>query len=402
MEKNRISRFFYIVGIVTTIMLISGLIMFAILKISMSESSDFSYDDGPYIVYLNDSTIKTLTVKVNTSDTLILERIISRKDTSEIRNLSGIYTGFNPFEKFQYSNVSEFKAEKIGAISDIHGSYHHFKQLLQSNKIIDDSQNWNWGKGHLVIIGDVLDKGPYVSECLWLIRKLEKQAEAQGGQVHFLLGNHERLVLSGDCNYVNGKYREICKLLSINYNQLFNNDTYWGSWLRSKNIIIKINDNLFTHGGLSELMLNKKYTLTQINKYINDWINASNPATFDEKTRSNLSFIINYFGPLEYRGYYDRNVFNRGQKSTFPEKKIDDITKFYDVTHLIVGHTVVTEVKGLFNNKVIAINTRYPKDDVVNEKSHCQMLIIEDGKYYKADLNGDRYLIFADQVEVIP
>jgi hypothetical protein len=51
----------------------------------------------------------------------------------------------------------------------------------------------------------------------------------------------------------------------------------------------------------------------------------------------------------------------------------------------------------MFSNKVIAINSRYPEDDIVNDKSHCQMLIIEAGKYYLADLNGNRSLLFTDK-----
>lgn len=393
MKNNKISRFFYMVGIFTIITSVIGLVAFTILNISASEPTNFTYNDGPYIFYLNDSTIKTIIIKGNEpSDFTIQEK--TTKNTFVINKFLRIYPEFNPFEKFELSPISDFTAEKIASVSDIHGSFHHFKQLLLANKIIDDSLNWSWGKGHLVIVGDVFDKGLYVSECLWLIKKLEAQSESQGGRVHFLLGNHERLVLSGNYNYISLKYREICNRLFLNYDQLFSNNTYWGKWLRSKSIIIKINNNLFTHGGISEQMLNKKYTLTEINKLFNLWVNTSNPAVFDERKRSDFNFIINYFGPLEYRGYYNINVFNRGQKRSFPKATLDKINQFYNIDHLIVGHTIVREIKSMFNNNVIAINIRYPEDDVVDNKSRCQMLIIEGENYYKADVHGNKRLLF--------
>jgi len=59
-----------------------------------------------------------------------------------------------------------------------------------------------------------------------LIKKLEVQANKQGGKLHLLLGNHERLILDGITQHVDIKYRAICDKLLINYNQLYGSDTY--------------------------------------------------------------------------------------------------------------------------------------------------------------------------------
>jgi hypothetical protein len=398
MKHAGINKFFRIIGIITVILSITGLLAFTSLKVFQSESTSFSFNDGPYIFYLNDSTIKTLEVRQNGDDFNILENTTDIRDTFEIKRQLKLYEDFNPSEKFTFSPTVEYSADKVAAISDIHGSFHHFKNLLYANQIIDDSLNWKWGKGHLVIVGDVFDKGPYVTECLWLIKKLEAQAAKQGGKVHYLLGNHEKLILSGDANYINLKYRNICKQLFVNYSQFFTSDTYWGRWLRSKSIVVKINNNLFAHGGISEQMVSKQYTLKEINKAFNTWINSPNLLTYDLKTRRIFSSVVNYFGPLEYRGYFNKNIFNRGQSSAFPDTTVDKVLKYYNVNHIVVGHTIVRKIKGLFGNKIIAVNNRFPEDDIIDTKSQCEMLIIEEGYYYQAGLDGTKTLLFSDKL----
>lgn len=61
---------------------------------------------------------------------------------------------------------THFQAKKIAAISDIHGQYASMKQLLQTNGIIDTELNWIFGDGHLLIAGDVLDRGG-ISKTRW-------------------------------------------------------------------------------------------------------------------------------------------------------------------------------------------------------------------------------------------
>ena len=95
--------------------------------------------------------------------------------------------------------------ENIVALSDIHGQYELAVEILKNNQIIDEDLNWNFGTGHLVIVGDIFDRGDYVTEVLWLVYELEKQAKAAGGFVHFLLGNHEYMVMHKDLRYIHKK-----------------------------------------------------------------------------------------------------------------------------------------------------------------------------------------------------
>ena len=55
----------------------------------------------------------------------------------------------------------------------------------------------------------MLDRGDDEIAILILLQKLHKQAEAQGGAVYILNGNHEVLNVSGDFRYVTqGAFRE--------------------------------------------------------------------------------------------------------------------------------------------------------------------------------------------------
>ena len=83
---------------------------------------------------------------------------------------------------------------------NIEGNYYSFVNLLIGNKITDNNLNWIYGTGQLVLNGDMVDRGEYVTQVLWLIYKLEQEASAAGGHVHFILGNHEAMNLEGNFN----------------------------------------------------------------------------------------------------------------------------------------------------------------------------------------------------------
>ena len=190
-----------------------------------------NFSDGPYIFISNNK--------------LIEKKILNGKVTSKILEPSRYDTIFTP-QKSMYKNV-----ENIAALSDIHGQYDLAVEILKNNGIIDPNLDWNFGKGHLVIVGDVFDRGPKINEMLWLLYKLEIQAKKKGGRLHFLLGNHEYMVLHKDLRYVHDRYKVSSKLLGLAYDELYSNQTIIGRWLRSKSTIIKINNSIFVHGGVS-------------------------------------------------------------------------------------------------------------------------------------------------------
>ena len=148
------------------------------------------------------------------------------------REIAGTFMQ-GPETRFAFRGV-----DSICAISDIHGEYEKYLALLSSQGIIDENLRWSFGKGHLVVLGDCFDRGDRVTELLWHIFSLEKQAEKAGGRVHLLLGNHEVMILGEDFRYMNDKYRKVENILGVKYQDLYSTQSLLGRWLRQKPIII--------------------------------------------------------------------------------------------------------------------------------------------------------------------
>ena len=395
--KNCLKKTIFIIGTITTVTITVAVLLFVVLKIRNSSEYNFSYNDGPYIFYLNDSTVKSVIAGEDADGECVFsEKNICLNDSAPVNKSAEFFpAGFIPSESFASPGEFEFFSERIAALSDIHGSYNHFKALLRANEIIDDSLSWIWGNGQLVIAGDVFDKGPHVTECLWLIKKLECQAEESGGKVHLLLGNHETYILKGNSEYCDVKYREICDRLFIDYDQLYGRDTYLGKWLRTKTAVVRINKNLFVHGGISDMIIDSRLSVDDINRTLHTWLNSDHLINSGSGFADTVKKITSFLGPLEYRGYYNANPFNRGQSSKYSNQLADSALAYYNAEHIIAGHTIVKEIKGLFDNRIIAVDTAFPEDDVIKKNSDCQMLIIENDNYYKADMNGKRELLFS-------
>ena len=86
---------------------------------------------------------------------------------------------------------------RVVAISDVHGDFAAMTATLQRADILDADRNWSGGDAHLVVVGDLLDRGPDSRNAMDLLIRLEAEAVASGGQVHVLIGNHESMLLTG-------------------------------------------------------------------------------------------------------------------------------------------------------------------------------------------------------------
>lgn len=81
-------------------------------------------------------------------------------------------------------------------VGDLHGHLDVLKRLLHSRLLIDEEDDWTGGGAVVCFMGDLFDRGPDGLGCLRLIQKLEQQANAVGGRVTCLLGNHEILLVA--------------------------------------------------------------------------------------------------------------------------------------------------------------------------------------------------------------
>ena len=334
------------------------------------------YFDGPYISQSKDSLRIQWVERGLPHDTLILktEADIFKRDGLPVVDLQNL--------DFKIEEQSSFeKIDKIVALSDLHGQYDILIQLLKKHKIINDEGHWQYGKGHFVITGDNFDRGDKVTEILWFLFFLQKEAEVAGGKVHVLLGNHEVMVLRGDLRYLNPKYLYTSGVFTQQYHHFFKKGTILGDWIASHNVLTSINQRLFLHGGISPAILNLSLTLHDINTIFREKIIRESSKKI--KDNKKLETLLRKDGPLWYRGYFGVNRLDM--------EAIDIILKRFDQKAIVVGHTSAQKITPHFDNKVIAI------DCSIKNGASGQVLLLENNAMYVGEFDGTRNLIASDK-----
>ena len=201
---------------------------------------------------------------------------------------------------WRFSSVS-----RVVAVSDLHGAYDSAVATLQAADVLDENLAWSGQRAHLVVAGDILDRGAHSRLIADLLMRLEAEAKTAGGRVHVLLGNHEVMNLVGDLRYVadeeyaafadeesaeeraywqrrfmeNRAGRGDPTLLQTLFEErappgffahrrAFAPDGRYGSWLLAKSFLIVINDTAYVHGGLPPMI--SEYGLAETNLQLKD------------------------------------------------------------------------------------------------------------------------------------
>ena len=261
-----------------------------------------------------------------------------------------------------------------------------------------------------------MDRGDGAKKIFDFLMELEKQAEIAGGYIHVLIGNHEEINILGLAFGFSGyvTVEQFISFLPENYKKKMEKDIrkefekqknnsacgeselqdalhkFWmktmtesipqefyhenfmdeyGKWILTKNVVIKINNIIFTHGGI-----NKKYS---------DW----KLVDINETLRRELSFLsrgvsinrtIAYQpdSPLWYRD------FARGEENGLKED-LEYVLNNLNADCMVIGHTVIDKanfsVEDLkhFDGKVWAIDTGISKA----YWGKLSALIINEGKF---------------------
>ncbi|MBP1628328.1 MAG: protein-tyrosine-phosphatase [Holophagaceae bacterium] len=233
--------------------------------------------------------------------------------------------------------------EKILALSDIHGQLTAARRLLQAHHVVDARGRWSFGRGHLVVVGDTMDRGPQVTEAYWFFRSLESQALRAGGRVHHLLGNHELLLINGDLRYLNPKYAQPPPGLPP-ISALYGPDSEIGRWLRTRPTLLRLGPFLFVHGGISPAFLTRNLDLNQTNDLIRAALGHS------PHPGSEGAFLVHQEGPLWYRGFLP----DFSPAST--DQEVNRAATRLKVQAFVVGHTTLEQVCTFHHGRVYAID----------------------------------------------
>ncbi|UCC78531.1 MAG: metallophosphoesterase [Candidatus Zixiibacteriota bacterium] len=337
-----------------------------------------SITDGPY-VYWEDSG-KAIAFYICGGE--LIRREFQSSDTIKFNGLCHDSTATYkiPVREHSIDNYIFEDVRRIFAVSDVHGEYDYMLDILRGGGVIDESGNWAFGEGHLVINGDIVDRGDKVTECLWFVYALEQEAIEAGGRVHFLLGNHELMVMQGDLRYINRKYSYgITKKSRISYDRLFSTRTEFGRWFRKKNTMLMINGILFVHGGVSHKLIEGYENIGEINEALRNNIALS---PFYKVLGEEEAFLYGGMGPLWYRGLISANGYPRVNS-----EQLHELLDFFGASSFVVGHTLGDSVQSHFGGGVFSIGV-YAEDLL-----SLEALLWEDGVFYRVRGNGERKVI---------
>lgn len=146
-------------------------------------------------------------------------------------------------------------APEIVAISDIHGGYARMAALLTKHGLIagvPESPSkiaWSGGGAALVVVGDMIDKGPESLEVLDSLMALAVSAASQGGVVVVTLGNHEAELFADPTNSKADAFNDELDARHIPAEQIADGSDPRIQWLSGRPFAARIGGWFFAHAG---------------------------------------------------------------------------------------------------------------------------------------------------------
>ncbi len=231
-------------------------------------------------------------------------------------------------------------AARVVAIGDLHGDFEATLRVLRLVGAIDAEQKWIGGDLVLVQTGDQLDRGDGEQAIVDLFSRLVVEAEAAGGAVHVLNGNHETMNALGDMRYVTvGGFRDFEDAVApadLQHSVLegvqpevrarvaaFMPGGRYARVLAERNVAVIVGDSVFVHGGVTP-------------RYAREGVDA-----FNEETRRWLlgeqprppAAIVDPEGPVWTRRYSQA-------VDEAACRDLDEALQLLGAKRMVVGHTV--------------------------------------------------------------
>lgn len=296
--------------------------------------------------------------------------------------------------------------ERTAAVGDVHGDFEQFVAVLRSADLIDEKIEWSGGKTHLVQLGDIPDRGPDTRKVMDLMMRLQEQARAAGGEVHALIGNHDAMSVYGDLRYITPAefaafrnensesvrsyfYQEHLKEIAADpkrkedpppddayrkawekehplgyFEHRFNfgpNGPY-GKWIRQHNAVIRINETLFSHAGISP-----KYADMDL-----DTINNRIREELQDPGKLQGGITLDTEGPLWYRGW-------ARESGEALAAQLEEVLTRHGAKRMVLGHTPTEgAIMPRFSGRILLADVGLAQ--AYGSRLAC--LVIEKGKAY--------------------
>jgi len=229
-------------------------------------------------------------------------------------------------------------AQRIVAVGDLHGDLSATRQALLLAGAIDENDHWIGGELILVQTGDQLDRGDEEQAILELLDRLQDEAEAAGGKVHILNGNHELMNARPDLRYVTeGGFADFQDAVAITAEDslllahepeqrarvaAFRPGAPYALMLAERPVVLIIGRNVFVHGSLLPAHLD--YGIDRLNREVSQWLlGQGDPPEFIHTGKS----------PTWARNYSD-------DVDTDDCQELANVLERLGADRMIVGHTV--------------------------------------------------------------
>lgn len=277
------------------------------------------------------------------------------------------------------------RADSIFVFGDTHGEFDRVTRLLRASGLIDDRLRWAGSRAHLVFSGDLMDRGADVTRLLWFVYGLERQVRAAGGQLHLLLGNHETMVMLNDLRYTSAKEMYIAQMHEVGYSRMYDaRESTLGKWLVRKPAVLRIDDVLFAHGGVSSDFIS--YTLQSFDDSLRTFITEDLFYRWSDSTavipveRSALErrehFFLDPNSVFWFRGY---------ARSDTLGNTLSRVLRRFDSRLHVIGHTPTPSIEQRYDARLI--NAHGP------EFASEMLLLVREGagwKRFSIDAAGKR------------
>lgn len=273
--------------------------------------------------------------------------------------------------------------DSLWVVGDVHGHYDRLRALLENGGLVDGSGRWSGGRSHLVLLGDLMDRGPYVTRTLWFVYRLQEEARRAGGRVHVVLGNHEVMVLTGDHRYVSSRERLLAHRLGLEYGEMYHpRRSVLGRWLAGRPLAIRVGGVLLAHGGIgpayadrSVRELNDSLAAFVSEDLFTSWSGVQltvTPADSGMIARR-VRLLFDEQSPLWYRGYAAGKT---------PGETLRELLRRHDSRLHVIAHTPVRSVRQSYGDSVALVDLERPASAML-------LLVPEDDgirrRVYRAD-----------------
>lgn len=267
---------------------------------------------------------------------------------------------------------------EVVVLSDIEGNRAFLDAALVELGVMDAAGAWRYGQGHLVILGDSVDRGRDVFAVLWRLHDLSRQARAAGGAVHVLVGNHEQYVLRGNVSRMDVEHLHGLRRMG-GPAAAFAPDTVIGDWLRRQPVAVKLGRTLFVHGGVSPEVVKAGLTVPELNRAMAAyWAERS----LDVAHGPRYDAVLGMRGVTQYRGLVSAVEGSYDAPST---AEVEKIAAHFGVDRIVVAHTQVPQVETRHGGRVLAVN-------VNSDTAKQQALTFRAGEPGIVDLRARRNL----------